>query len=143
MRQRSDEAVEISGLGGGAIKPGVQPEAFYSFYYSYNNSNLTKQRCFQTSGSFQWVEGRLPSMAAAFSRIPLSSEYGTYKTVTAILWPWLSGKGPYNLSRCSLFAWKWARVSTDRIRRTPFGKVKSRRENRYLCYVFGLRVILL
>jgi len=25
---------------------------------------------------------------------PLSSEYGTYKTVTATFWPWLSGKTP-------------------------------------------------
>ena len=28
----------------------------------------------------------------ASSRGPLSSEYGTYKTVTARFWPWLSGK---------------------------------------------------
>jgi len=31
---------------------------------------------------------------------PLSSEYGTYKTVKA----WLSGGNPQHLSRCSLFA---------------------------------------
>ena len=28
---------------------------------------------------------------------PLSSEYGTYKTVEDRLWPWLSGKSPYNV----------------------------------------------
>ena len=28
------------------------------------------------------------------SVLPLSSEYGTYKTVNARFWPWLSGKSP-------------------------------------------------
>ena len=47
---------------------------------------------------------------------PLSSEHGIFKTVTAILWPWISGKSPQKVShapksasnvshaRCSLFA---------------------------------------
>jgi len=30
----------------------------------------------------------------AAGNLPLSSEYGTYKTVTARCWPWLLGKGP-------------------------------------------------
>ena len=34
---------------------------------------------------------------------PLPSEYGTHKTVNARFWPWLSGKSPSNLLRCSLF----------------------------------------
>jgi hypothetical protein len=33
---------------------------------------------------------------------PLSSKNGTYKTVKARLWHWLSGKRPYNLFSCSL-----------------------------------------
>ena len=37
---------------------------------------------------------------------PLSSECGTYKTVKAIFWPWLSGKGGVTqdkkMSRCHL-----------------------------------------
>jgi hypothetical protein len=28
---------------------------------------------------------------------PLSSEYGIYKTVKAIFWPWLSGESPQNV----------------------------------------------
>ena len=31
---------------------------------------------------------------------------GTYKTVKARFWPWPSGKSPYNLTSCSLFARK-------------------------------------
>jgi hypothetical protein len=34
---------------------------------------------------------------------PLSSESGTYKTVTTRFWPWLSDKSPQNLLTCSLF----------------------------------------
>ena len=37
---------------------------------------------------------------------PQPSERGTDKTVTARFWPWLAGKSPQNLSRCSLFARK-------------------------------------
>jgi len=29
--------------------------------------------------------------------LPMSSEYGTYQTVKASFWPWLSGKRPLNL----------------------------------------------
>jgi len=29
-----------------------------------------------------------------FTRVLLSSGYGTYKTFRARLWPWLSGRGP-------------------------------------------------
>ena len=35
---------------------------------------------------------------------PLSNNLGTRKTVKATFWPWLSGKCPYNPSRCPLFA---------------------------------------
>ena len=35
--------------------------------------------------------------AACELQLPLSSECGTYKTVKAILWPWLSGKRPYKV----------------------------------------------
>jgi hypothetical protein len=38
--------------------------------------------------------------------VPLSSECGTYKTVKARFWPWLSGSSPLNLLSCSLFARK-------------------------------------
>jgi hypothetical protein len=38
--------------------------------------------------------------------LPQSRERGTCRTVTATFWPWLSGKGPLNLLRCSLFARK-------------------------------------
>ena len=38
---------------------------------------------------------------ASSSAVPLSSEYGTYKTVKARFWPWLSEKSPEILSRCS------------------------------------------
>ena len=37
---------------------------------------------------------------------PLSREYGGLKTVKARFQPWLAGKSPQNLSRCSLFAWQ-------------------------------------
>jgi len=37
---------------------------------------------------------------------PRSSEYATHKTVKARFWPWISGKGPYNISSCPLFARK-------------------------------------
>jgi len=29
--------------------------------------------------------------------LPMSSEYGTYRTVKARFWPWLSGTSPYNI----------------------------------------------
>ena len=35
--------------------------------------------------------------------LPLTSEYGTYKTVKARFWPLLSGTSPANLARCSRF----------------------------------------
>ena len=37
----------------------------------------------------------LPTHASIFA--PLSSQFGTYKTVTARFWPQLSGKSPSNL----------------------------------------------
>ena len=37
---------------------------------------------------------------------PLSIEFGTYKTVKARFWSWLSGKSPQTLLSCSLSARK-------------------------------------
>ena len=39
-------------------------------------------------------------MLGGAHRGPLSSEHGTYKTVQAIFWPWLSGDSPENLPGC-------------------------------------------
>ena len=36
---------------------------------------------------------------------PLPSECGTYKTVQARFWPWLSAKSPENMLSCPPFAW--------------------------------------
>jgi len=36
---------------------------------------------------------------------------GTYKTVEARFWPWLSGESPHSVLSCSLFARKWWRGS--------------------------------
>jgi len=45
-------------------------------------------------------------------RRPLSSEYGTHKTVKISFRPWLSCKSPSNVSRCSPFARKrWGSTS--------------------------------
>jgi len=44
--------------------------------------------------------------ALQYSTLLLGMELGKYKTVTAILWPWLSGHSPENLSSYSLFAQK-------------------------------------
>jgi len=43
-------------------------------------------------------------MAAAIQQVRPASEYGTYKTVEARLWPWLPGKSPENISSGSVFA---------------------------------------
>ena len=40
------------------------------------------------------------------------AERGTYKTVKARFWSWLSGGSPQNLSNCSLFARKRMQVPT-------------------------------
>ena len=40
----------------------------------------------------------------AVSISPLSTKFGTCKTVTARFWPWLSGKSPQNRLSCSFFA---------------------------------------
>ena len=45
--------------------------------------------------------GGFPPLARA---VP---QHGTYKTVTARFWTWLSGERPSNVSRCSLFARTW------------------------------------
>ena len=39
-------------------------------------------------------------------RVSLWSESGTYEKVKHKFWPWLAGRSPSNLARCSLFAWK-------------------------------------
>jgi len=41
------------------------------------------------------------------NRSPIS-EHGSHKSVKAGLWPWHSGRGPWNVASCSLFARKWS-----------------------------------
>ena len=68
-----------------------------------NSSSLCRQLFFVTkthpttkNSPFGW----------GFERFQLSIEFGTFKTVRDRLRPWLSGKSPFNLSRCSFFSWK-------------------------------------
>jgi len=84
---------------GGA--PG-RPRQTYAYTYIHPKPH--------TAHSMQHV-GAPPPRAGSFSPnpqtaypAPLSSEYGTYKTVKARFWPWFSGKDPLNLVSCSLFA---------------------------------------
>ena len=59
-------------------------------------------------------EVRLHSSKSAHIRQSRSdSGLGTYKTVKAIFWPWLSDKSSLNVLRCSLFARK--RLATKRM----------------------------
>ena len=43
------------------------------------------------------------SDAVLVLEVPLSSEYGKYKTVKASFWPWFSGKSHQHHLSCSLF----------------------------------------
>jgi len=56
--------------------------------------------------------GLYPQTGGVLSPVPLSSEYGTYKTVKAGFWPWRSGECPSNLVCFSLLARKQEQVST-------------------------------
>jgi len=53
-------------------------------------------------GVFLWA--RHPFNSKISSSCTCPSEYGTHKTVTARFWRSRSGKSPYNVSSCSLFA---------------------------------------
>jgi hypothetical protein len=58
--------------------------------------------------------GRRPTVEASYSSAcpecrlapPLAGESGTYGTVKAKLWRWISGSSPQHLSNCPLFARK-------------------------------------
>jgi hypothetical protein len=79
--------------------------------------------------------GAVLKVGPAVDRESLSSEYGTYETVKARFWPWLSGETPQTLLSGSLFA--------CRIRRSTFRggvEVRSRREcmiNAQLVHLFN------
>ena len=68
-------------------------------------SSRRGRRCIVSGGSFfkglevnaeEKTNGGFASVRVvpAYPRSPLSSEYGTNKTVEARLWPWLSGRCP-------------------------------------------------
>ena len=73
---------------------------------STNAERSSPSRCFQPLHSIM-IRGSYPR----------SSEYGTYKTVQTRIRPWLPGKNPQNLPRCSILA----RNRSARVKMQPSG----------------------
>ena len=66
-------------------------------------------RIFGLEAEFRSFGGRISALEAEFRCVvaemdPLSSEHGTYETVTVTFWPWFSSHSPSNVSFCLLFA---------------------------------------
>ena len=104
----------------------VKPSAYKTVKARYNSYTTVKAR-----------KPAVPSARHRPIRSPLPSEHGTYRTVTARLWPWLSGENPQNLLSCPLFA---RQRHANRTRSAhvglPFGTWKQ--PPRYLAQVAGL-----
>ena len=73
------------------------------------------------------------------SEVPLSSEYGTYKTAKARFWPWLSGTSPQKHVSYSLYTRKRYRSISHQVFRKSF--CKSQFPNRFVNLFFILVMI--